>query len=127
MTSNELSLNLLTNAKVMAMASQLIHQLIQCLQNSAYFDNIYGQFNELSGPCHGIFLIFLLPCSTKHFIMMRFNLNCASEITLNYQASSYCRVVTKNIASTGPRYFNSKVLNCCEYSVEMVLKRNFGE
>ena len=39
------------------------------------------ELNKLSRSCHGIFLIFLLPCSTKSFIMMSFSWNCASEVT----------------------------------------------
>ena len=47
----KLSFNLLTNtAKVMAMASQpkLFTKNEDIRESSAYFDNIYWQFNELS-------------------------------------------------------------------------------
>ena len=55
--------------------------------------------------------------------MTRFSQNCASEVANICQASSYCRVVTKNIPVTGTRHFNLKSLNCSKCSVETALKR----
>ena len=54
---------------------------VKFAKNSAYFESIYGQFNELSRSCSGIVLVFLLPCLTKNFIMTRFSQNWASEVT----------------------------------------------
>ena len=64
-----LLINLLTNAKVMAMASLIIHKNKDIHYSSAYFDNIYGQFIELSKTCCSVFLIFFLPYLTKSFII----------------------------------------------------------
>ena len=85
-----------TNAKVLAMASQLIHQKCRYLLKLSlqYFDDSYGQFNELSRSCCGVFLLL---CLTEGFIIMSF-----SQIALvsdNCLATLYCRVDKRIITS----------------------------
>ena len=59
-----------------------------------YFDDSYGQFNELSRSCCGVFLLL---CLTEGFIIMSF-----SQIALvsdNCLATLYCRVDKRIITS----------------------------
>ena len=84
MTRNRLSFGLLTHAKVTAMSSKFIQMHSPKRRYSlrlAYFDNIHGQLKKSSRSCHGIFVIFLLPCLTKSLIIANPSQNFASEST----------------------------------------------
>ena len=93
------------------------------ISHSTVLSSNFGSFPEA-------FLLILIITSLIRFMSRFFVFNCTSKVTINIcQTSSYCRVVTRIIASTGPitRYLNLKALNCCECSVKTVLKRIFGE